>query len=45
MIDQLRIDYRAMIGMIFGEAPAFEDVLASVQVLEEKLNELKGPSS
>jgi Nucleotidyl transferase AbiEii toxin, Type IV TA system len=38
MVDQLRTDYRAMRGMIFGEPPTFEDVLASVVALEQRLN-------
>lgn len=45
MVDQLRTDYRAMTGMIFGEPPTFDDVLASIQALEEKLNEKAGGSS
>ncbi len=45
MVDQLRSDYRAMTGMIFGEPPAFEDVLASVTTLEGKLNDKAGRSS
>ena len=39
MVDQLRTDYRAMRGMIFGEPPTFEDVLASVAAIEQKLNQ------
>jgi hypothetical protein len=38
MIDQLRVDYRAMQGMIFGDPPAFEAVLASISSLETRLN-------
>jgi hypothetical protein len=38
MVDQLRIDYRAMTGMIFGDPPEFEDVLATVVALEQRLN-------
>jgi hypothetical protein len=38
MVDLLRTDYRAMSGMIFGQPPAFDDVLASVGSLEQKLN-------
>lgn len=38
MVDQLRTDYQAMTGMIFGEPPAFDAVLASVQDLERTLN-------
>lgn len=36
MIAQLRVDYRAMQGMIFGDPP---DVLDSVSSLEARLNE------
>ena len=38
MIDDLRRDYAAMSGMIFGEIPAFEAVLDSVAKLEHQLN-------
>jgi len=38
MIDQLRVDYRAMQGMIFGDPPAFEAVLASINSLETRVN-------
>ena len=38
MIEQLRVDYRAMQGMIFGDPPAFEAVLASISSLETRLN-------
>ena len=38
MIDQLRVDYRAMQGMIFGNPPNFEAVLASISSLETLLN-------
>lgn len=38
MIDQLRVDYRATQGMIFGDPPAFEAVLASISSLETRLN-------
>jgi hypothetical protein len=38
MLDRLRRDYEAMSGMIFGDAPAFEDVIASVAALEARLN-------
>lgn len=39
MIDQLRVDYRAMQGIIFGNPPEFEAVLASIKSLETMLNE------
>lgn len=38
MVDQLRSDYRAMRGMIFGEPPSFENVLRSIGELEARLN-------
>ena len=34
MIEQLRVDYRAMQGMIFGDPPDFEAVLDSIGSLE-----------
>jgi len=39
MIEQLRVDYRAMQGMIFGDPPSFEAVLDSIRALETLLNE------
>jgi len=39
MVEQLRRDYRAMSGMIFGEPPSFEEILVSVAELEKPLNE------
>jgi Nucleotidyl transferase AbiEii toxin, Type IV TA system len=38
MVDALRRDYAAMTPMIFGAAPDFGDVLASVAQLEARLN-------
>jgi hypothetical protein len=38
MISDLRRDYAAMAGMIFGKIPAFDSVLASVEALERQLN-------
>jgi Nucleotidyl transferase AbiEii toxin, Type IV TA system len=38
MVDDLRRDYRAMTGMIFGVAPSFEDIIESVAALETRLN-------
>jgi hypothetical protein len=40
MLDRLRRDYAAMAGMIFGEAPRFDDVIASIRDLEMRLNEV-----
>jgi hypothetical protein len=38
MTEQLRVDYRAMQGMIFGAPPNFEAVLESIRSLETQLN-------
>ncbi len=38
MLDDLRRDYRAMSGMIFGEAPAFEVIIKDIAELETALN-------
>lgn len=38
MIEQLRVDYRAMQGMIFGDPPDFEAILDSIASLETRLN-------
>ncbi|MDN5848923.1 MAG: hypothetical protein L0H63_04695 [Nitrococcus sp.] len=38
MLDDLRRDYRAMSGMIFGEAPAFEAIVKDIAELEAALN-------
>jgi hypothetical protein len=38
MIEQLRVDHRAMQGMIFGDPPNFEAVLDSIASLETRLN-------
>jgi len=38
MMDRLRRDYDAMRAMIFGDAPVFDDVIASVATLEAQLN-------
>jgi len=38
MIEQLRVDYRAMQGMIFGDPPSFEAVRNSISALEKRLN-------
>jgi len=39
MTSALRRDYGAMSTMIFGDVPAFEDVLASIRSAEKRLNE------
>jgi hypothetical protein len=38
MIDGLRGDYAKMSGMIFGEVPDLDEVLASVRALDAQLN-------
>ena len=38
MYDELRRDYAAMSGMIFGDAPPFEAIIESVADLEQALN-------
>lgn len=38
MLDALRRDYQAMLGMIFGELPEFSDVLNAVEKLEHEIN-------
>jgi hypothetical protein len=38
MLDDLRRDYRAMSGMIFGEAPPFDAVIERIADLERRLN-------
>jgi hypothetical protein len=39
MVDELRRDYGRMAGMIIGDPPAFEEVMASIALLEKKLNQ------
>ena len=38
MLDDLSRDYRAMSGMIFGEAPVFEEIIDDIIELETALN-------
>lgn len=38
MLDGLRRDYRRMSGMIVGPIPAFDEVMVSIQQLEETVN-------
>jgi hypothetical protein len=38
MLDDLRRDYRAMSDMIFGEAPAFDEIIENIIELETALN-------
>jgi len=38
MLRELRRDYQAMSGMVFGQAPAFDDVMASVTALDTQVN-------
>ena len=37
MVEELRRDYGRMAGMIIGDAPRFEEVMASITALEKKL--------
>jgi len=37
-IQDLREDYRRMAGMIFGEAPAFDAILQTLQELQDEIN-------
>jgi Nucleotidyl transferase AbiEii toxin, Type IV TA system len=39
MIDALRRDYTNTSAMIFGEAPTFDDILASIQKLDSAANQ------
>lgn len=39
MITELRRDYAAMAGMIFGDVPHFDAILATVETLQRSLNE------
>ncbi len=39
MVTDLRRDYQAMTGMIFGSIPPIDDVLAAIATLEESLND------
>lgn len=38
MLEELRRDYQAMSGMIFGQPPAFDTVMASVSALDTQVN-------
>jgi hypothetical protein len=38
MVEQLRRDYSAMQGMVFGKPPNLDDVLGAIAALEETLN-------
>jgi hypothetical protein len=38
MVDELHRDYSAMATMIFGPVPAFDDVMAAIGELEERVN-------
>jgi hypothetical protein len=39
MIDDLRLDYRAMSVMIYGSAPRFDEVIEAVTELQHRLND------
>jgi hypothetical protein len=38
MLDPLKADYEKMAGMIFGEIPPFEDMIARIAEAEAALN-------
>jgi hypothetical protein len=38
MREALHADYRPMTGMIFGDGPSLEDILASVEDVERRVN-------
>jgi hypothetical protein len=38
MRDALRADYAAMTGMIFGDAPSLDAILASVEEVQRRVN-------
>jgi hypothetical protein len=38
MIEDLRRDYRRTAGMIIGNIPGFDEVMASIGALEEEVN-------
>jgi len=40
VLKALRADYASMRNMIFGQYPAFEDVLATLQTLEDEINRI-----
>jgi hypothetical protein len=45
MVDDLSHDYAAMSGMIFGQIPPIDDVLAAIATLEERLNTTPAPDA
>jgi hypothetical protein len=42
---KLAVDYQRMSAMIFGTPPVFDEVLASIEKLEEYLNAASGPAN
>jgi hypothetical protein len=42
MTDELHRDYGRRVGMVMGAAPRFEDVMASIALLEAELNQPLG---
>jgi len=44
MRDALRADYAAMSGMIFGNVPSLDAVLASIEEIEHRINDRPRPS-
>ena len=39
MMKELRRDYQAMSGMIFGEVPSFDEVINAISIFENNLNQ------
>jgi len=39
MVNQLKKDYRAMSGMIFGKVPIFDEIIDVISVFEKELNQ------
>jgi hypothetical protein len=38
MLTDLRRDYQAMSGMVFGQIPSVDEVVAAIAELEQRLN-------
>ena len=41
MLADLRWDYEAMSGMVFGSIPAVDEVVTAISALEQRLNQLQ----
>jgi hypothetical protein len=38
MVDELKRDYQAMMGMVIGEIPEFSEVLSAIKKIESQIN-------